>query len=170
MCTSQVAANVLAEMIIVHRLRVRVPHRAFTSGIHFIPKPLVTILRFVSKRWRWTGQLAVGDNESEDAFAEPVGGISLTDNTPLDRTISELGIQLLIPSHADSLCFRHSFPLAILPTAMADFKISQFARMSATQTDEENFFSHLVAYMTKHELVRTFLRGCYGINRCLLNF
>ena len=83
--------------------------------------------------------------------------------------ISELGIQLLILSHADSLCFCHLFPLAILPTAIADFKISQFAQMNVTQTDEENFFSHLVAYMMKHELVHTFLR-CYGINRFLLNF
>ena len=47
---------------------------------------------------------------------------------------------------------------------MADFNISQFARMSVTQTDEENFFSHLVTYMMKHELICTFLR-CYGINR-----
>ena len=70
MCTSQVAVNVLAAMIIVHRLQARAPHRAFTSGIHFMPKPLMTILRIVSKCWQWTGQLAVGDNESEDAFAE----------------------------------------------------------------------------------------------------
>ena len=94
----------------------------------------------------------------------------LTDNTLLGLTIGKLRIQLLIPSHADSLCFHHSFPLAILPTAMADFNISQFARMSVTQTDEENFFSLFVPYMTKHELVRTFLWGCYGINRFLLNF
>ncbi|KAF8528064.1 hypothetical protein BU17DRAFT_61387 [Hysterangium stoloniferum] len=47
------------------------------GGLHF------------SKRWRWTGQLAIGDNESDNSFAEPVGDIVLSDNTPLDKSISQ---------------------------------------------------------------------------------
>ena len=160
----------LLKMIVVRCLRVRVTRRAFTSGIQFIPKTNPTILRRFSKRWRWTGQLAVGDNESEDAFAEPVGGILLTDNIPLDRTTNDLGIQQLIPAHVDSLCFRHSYPLAMLPATIVDFRISQFARMSANQLNEENSFSYLVAYMTKHELVRTSSESYYETDRFSLGF
>ena len=39
------------------------PHRAFTSGNHFIPKPLVTVLRIVAAN-AGSGQVS-GANESE---------------------------------------------------------------------------------------------------------
>lgn len=85
----------------------------------------------------------------------------LTENTTLDHSANDFGIQQLIPGHVDSLCLRHSYPLATLPAILADFRISYFARMSADQSNEENLFSDLVAYMTKHELVRLVLRDYY---------
>jgi hypothetical protein len=108
-----------------------------------------------SKRWRWSGQLAVGDNESEDGFAESIGGIVITDNTNIDPKAGQIGIHLLIPSNVHSLCLRHQYPLAALQTTLCDFKISQFARMTADQSSDECYFDSLVSYMTKHELVRT---------------
>jgi len=108
-----------------------------------------------SKRWRWSGDLAVGDNESDDVLAEPIGGIIITDNTPLDSKMSQIGIQSLMPSNGDSLCLRHQYPLATLQTVLSGFNVSQFARMTANQSNEENAFDDLVSYMTKHQLVGT---------------
>ncbi|KAF8591974.1 hypothetical protein K439DRAFT_618242 [Ramaria rubella] len=89
-----------------------------------------------SKRWRWSGQLFIGDNhsQSEDAFAELVGGIVLTDNTPMDPTL------------------RYMYSLASLPISLADYKISQFASMNGVTSNDETFFDDLVTYMTKYEL------------------
>jgi hypothetical protein len=110
-----------------------------------------------SKRWRWTGQLAVGDNESNDGLAEPVGDIVLSDNTPLNQTLSELGIHLLFPSSMESLCLRHCYPLSTFQTVIADFQISQFARMTPNKNnqliDQESSFNVLVTYMAKNEIV-----------------
>jgi hypothetical protein len=84
----------------------------------------------------------------------------LTENTTIDRSTSDLGIELLIPSHIDSLCLRHSYSLAAFLPILADFRISHFARMSADES-KGNSFSDLVAYMTKCELVRAVPREYY---------
>ena len=69
-----------------------------------------------------------------------------------------------MPSNGDSICLQHNYPLATLHTVLNDFKVSQFARMTADQSSEENSFNDLVLYMAKHELVRIIM---VVVGRCI---
>lgn len=108
-------------------------------------------MRFSSKRWRWTGQLAVGDNET--GFAEPVGSIVITDNTLPNRQPT---FEALLPTGVDTICLRHQYTLSALQTVLGDFALSQFAVMTADKSDDETSFDDVVSYMSKYEMVSTY--------------
>lgn len=104
--------------------------------------------------------MAIGDNESDDGLAEPVGGIVITDEIPIQPKFSSLEIRQLIPDTVDSLCLRHPYSIAAAPMILADFKFLYFARMTTpSPKDEENAFDNILKYMTKNELVSGFIEA-----------
>ncbi|GJJ09588.1 hypothetical protein Clacol_003811 [Clathrus columnatus] len=110
------------------------------------------------KIWKWTGKLYIKDNESKtDGPAERIGNVKMMDYVPGETRPNDLPMKSLLPQQpVQTLCFRNTYSLPTLPTALDDFRISHFVRMVAeapnTEAEGENQFPSLVTFMERNLL------------------
>lgn len=124
--------------------------------------------------------MCVGDNESEDGFADLIGNVKMSDPLSAEMRPTDFSMNFLLPSSVHTLCFRHIYNLATLPAALGGFRVAYFTQMTADlpttgsagddRMEEDNIFSSLVKLMEKNYLVRltVVLVNIFGAHICLV--